>query len=204
MGSSKEQSYRYVKALRPTIMPLSIAILLSTACSSSEVATNASNAAARDVNTAPIANTLSINSADPNVSVAVNANIETASNRFEIKREAMRADAANGASSKPLPINARPAPEDSTITTQLTDVARETRVWQKHPTLVKVEKIYDGKGSSIKVYLRNGRLIDLPGTAIPQLDQVPSATVLTLAGINAADARSNETKTKRAPKKLDK
>src|SRR5436189_154062 len=112
MGSSKEQSYRYVKALRPTIMPLSIAILLSTACSHS--------------------------------------------------------------------------------------------VGQKHPTLVKVEKIYDGKGSSIKVYLRDGRLVDLPGTAIPQLDQVPSATVLTLAGINAADARSNETKTKRAPKKLDK
>lgn len=203
MGSSKEKSDRNVKTLRPAVLPLLIAIPLATACSSSEVATNASNTAAKGANNVAVSNAASVNVADLNPNILVNANIETASNRFELKREEMR-NAANSASAKPLPMNARPAPEDSTITTQLTDVARETRVWQKHPTLAKVEKIYDGKGSSIKVYLRDGRVIALPGTAIPQLEQIPSATVLTLAGIIAADAKPNETIGGRAPKKTDK
>ena len=149
---------------------------------------------------ASVSKTANINVGDPNTNIPVNTNIETASNRFESKREQMR-NAANSVAPKPLPVNSRPAPEDSTISTQLTDVARETRVWQKHTVLAKVEKIYDGKGSTIKVYLKDGRVIDLSGTAIPQLEQVSSATVLTLAGITAADARPNETKTGRAPKK---
>ena len=200
MGSSKEKSDRDVNTLRPAVLLLLVAIELATACSSSEVATNASNAAGSGVNNASVSKTANINVGDPNTNIPVNTNIETASNRFESKREQMR-NAANSVAPKPLPVNSRPAPEDSTISTQLTDVARETRVWQKHPALAKVEKIYDGKGSTIKVYLKDGRVIDLSGTAIPQLEQVSSATVLTLAGITAADARPNETKTGRAPKK---
>ena len=203
MGIRKERPFRNVKTLRTAPLLLAITTLLAPACSPSDIATNSSNNSSSEVNIAAVANTSSLNGVDPNPNMPANANIESASNRFKIKLEEMRAAAAN-TSSKPVPINARSAPEDSTITTQLTDVAREIRVWQKHPTLAKVEKVYDGNGSSIKVYLRDGRVIDLPGTAVPQLDQVPSATVLTLSGITAGASRSNESKTGRALKKTDK
>lgn len=102
------------------------------------------------------------------------------------KMEEMR-KAANRAGKTIPSLNSRPAPEDSTMTTTLTDRARETRTWKKHPVLAKVEKIYDGE-SSIKVYLRNGKVIELPGNAIGKLDQIPAASVLEIAGVSAPAA----------------
>jgi hypothetical protein len=96
----------------------------------------------------------------------------------EIRANANRTGAPNIQS-----MNARPAPEDSTISTSLTDVAREVRTWKNDPTLAKVEKTYDGGEGSIRVYLRNGKVISLPGKSIAQLSEIPAATVLSLAGV---------------------
>ena len=85
-------------------------------------------------------------------------------------------------------LNTRPAPEDSTMSTTLTDFARETRTWKKHPILVKVEKVHDGGKGTIKVHLRNGKVVDLPGDAIGQLDQIAAASVLQLAGVSAPES----------------
>jgi hypothetical protein len=97
--------------------------------------------------------------------------------------EEIRANANRVVAPKIHSMNERPAPEDSTISTTLTDVAREVRTWKKDPVLAKVEKTFDGENSSIKVYLRNGKVIPLPGTSIAQLSDIPAATVLSLAGV---------------------
>ncbi|MFL6468969.1 MAG: hypothetical protein ACJ72Z_13510 [Pyrinomonadaceae bacterium] len=163
------------------------------------MAENAPKNAGRNANAVPQSYTNNNGAVNSEAEILANANVDTAANRLRNRVEEMRAAAANNVTTKPVPTNARPAAEDSTITTQLTDVARETRVWKKHPLLAKVEKIYDGKGASIKVYLKDGRVIDLPGTAIAQLDQVASATVLTLAGVTPPNtqARSKQNKSEK-------
>jgi hypothetical protein len=98
------------------------------------------------------------------------------------KMEEMRKMANRGGKTVPS-LNSRPAPEDSTMTATLTDVAREIREWKKHPILAKVERIHDGGEGKVKVYLRSGKVIDLPGKSIARLDQVPAASVLELAGV---------------------
>src|SRR6478735_8211491 len=100
MGSCKEKPDRNVERLKPSILLLLMAVLLAAACGSSEVATNTPNSIARSSNNSTAANTLGVNAADPIANMATNANVETASNRFETKREEMRAAAANSASSK--------------------------------------------------------------------------------------------------------
>lgn len=136
-----------------------------------------------------------------NTTELAEANVDTAANRRAKKLEEMRA-AANNQPQDAVPVNTRPAPEDSEITTTLTDVAREVRVWKKNPTLAKIEKVYDGQNVSIKVYLRNGRVFDLPGSSIAQLEQIPSATVLTLVGVGSNPQKPSASSQKEVPKKV--
>ena len=153
-------------------------------CSSNDTMTNSQANANRASNVVPQTYINNNGQGSPaNAEVLANANVETAAMKQARKLEEMRAAANNQTGKKPVPVNTRPAPEDSEITTSLTDVALEVRVWKKHPTLAKIEKVYDGQNVSIKVYLRDGRIIDLPGSSIAQLDQIPSATVLTLVGV---------------------
>ena len=172
-------------------------------CSSPETATNSQPNVNRASNASP--QTFINNNGQPalaNSEELANANVETAAMRKEKRLEEMRA-AANSDPRKAAPVNTRPAPEDSEMTTTLTDVAREVRIWKKHPTLAKVEKIYDGKNVTVKVYLRDGRVIDLPGSSIAQLDQIPAATVLGLAGLGSTTQANAPGKTASRTKKAN-
>lgn len=92
-------------------------------------------------------------------------------------------------SAGPVPVQAgRPAPDDSTFTSILTDVGRETRTFRKHPQLLKVEKVIEIGKQSIKVYLKDGRVIDLPGEKIPNLSIIPASEILQIAGVAASDS----------------
>ncbi|MGH9947274.1 MAG: hypothetical protein ACRD6X_08755, partial [Pyrinomonadaceae bacterium] len=107
----------------------------------------------------------------------------TPANRMQKRIDDLRSkSSSNGKTANPGP-NVRPAAEDSVITTQLTDVAREVRTWQKHPILLRVEKVYQGENSTIKVVLRDGRLFDKPGKSIPHLDQATAASILQMVGV---------------------
>jgi len=77
----------------------------------------------------------------------------------------------------------REAIEDSTFSTKLTDVAVETRTFKNHPTLAKVERITDAKGRTIKVYLRSGKVIEIPGNNIANLSAASSTQIMRAAGI---------------------
>lgn len=81
---------------------------------------------------------------------------------------------------------ARPAPDNSTFTSYLSDAGYEIRTFQNHPQLKKVEKrtADDGK-VTIKVFLRNGKVIELPGTAIPILSTAPAFQIMDAAGVTA-------------------
>jgi hypothetical protein len=79
--------------------------------------------------------------------------------------------------------SAKPAPENSTFVSFLTDSGYEVRTFKDHPQLLKVVKIIGAEKSQIKVYLRGGRVVDLTGNAIINLNTVSSATILAAAGV---------------------
>ena len=85
---------------------------------------------------------------------------------------------------------ARPAPDNSTFTSYLSDAGYEIRTFKDHPQLKKVEKITSEKGSTIKVFLRNGKVIELPAQTILNLSTVPAAQIMDAAGVSPAPAKN--------------
>lgn len=75
------------------------------------------------------------------------------------------------------------APDDSVFTTRLTDVGLETRTFKSEPQLEKVERITSAKGKTIKVYLRNGKVFELPGDQLQNLASIPASEILKAVGI---------------------
>jgi hypothetical protein len=172
-----------IRTLRRTL--LSIAALAAVSCGSTVPESNSmainrtsnfnaanglpSNASASIYNTA---NAVNVNSSRP-----MDAQLQ----RLEEMRKAANRDG------KRVPtMNSRPAPENSSISVTLTDFAHETRTWKNHPVLLKVEKIHDGGEGRVKVYLRSGKVIDLAGSSIYQLAEVPAASVLEIAGVGSS------------------
>lgn len=84
--------------------------------------------------------------------------------------------------------NAQPAPENSTFYSYLGDAAYEVRTFNKHPQLLKVEKktLGDGK-STMKVFLRGGKVVEMDGNRLLQLSSAPAQIILELAGVQRND-----------------
>jgi hypothetical protein len=78
------------------------------------------------------------------------------------------------------------APDNSEYSIVLTDVAIETRTFRNHSQLLKVEKRSDGKQTAIKVYLKDGRVVDIPGNRIETLGTISAAGILAAAGLQPA------------------
>ncbi|MEO8042801.1 MAG: hypothetical protein ABI646_09345, partial [Acidobacteriota bacterium] len=79
---------------------------------------------------------------------------------------------------------AKPAPDNSTFTSYLTDAGYEIRTFKTHPQILKVEKRTSNDGSqTIKVFLRNGRIVQLPGKTIPFLASAPAEVIAGAAGV---------------------
>jgi ABC-type transport system substrate-binding protein len=85
---------------------------------------------------------------------------------------------------------ARPAPDNSTFTSYLSDAGYEIRTFKDHPQLKKVEKITSEKGVTIKVFLRNGQVVELPGEAIKTLSTAPANQIMSAAGIAPAPGKN--------------
>ncbi len=83
--------------------------------------------------------------------------------------------------------NARPAPDNSTFTSYLTDEGYEIRTFKNHPQLLKAEKrILNNGDQTLKIFLRNGSVIQVPGQRIPILSTAPAASIADAAGVAAA------------------
>lgn len=80
--------------------------------------------------------------------------------------------------------NARPAPDNSTFTSYLSDAGYEIRAFKNHPTLLKVEKRTAGDGrQTVKVFLRNGKVVEVPAQSVGSLATVPAGTIASAAGV---------------------
>jgi len=91
---------------------------------------------------------------------------------------------------KPGKVNMSPmgkaAPDNSEIFAELGEVPIETRVFKNHPQLIKVVKSGIPPNQSIKVYLKGGKIVDLPGAKIANLGTEPASSILQAAGIQPA------------------
>jgi hypothetical protein len=131
----------------------------------------------------PDANTL-----DSPAEAAEGASTEqTTANRLAAVRKT-GADVSPGELAKAIDRSAQPAPDNSVYTSTLTDIGRETRTFRSHEQLLKVEKLITPAESVLKVHLRDGRILQLPGASIPNLATVSANEILMKAGVRPASA----------------
>jgi hypothetical protein len=92
----------------------------------------------------------------------------------------------------------RPASDNSEIFTELKELPIETRVFKNHPQLIKVVKTGMPGKMTIKVYLKGGKVVDVPGDKFPNLAAETAASILAEVGIKApappASGRPADTK----------
>ncbi len=121
--------------------------------------------------------------ADPAAAnVDANAMVSRRKTKLEAMRKAAESAPANFDEPAMLKKAARPAPEDSEFAVILTNAAVELRTFKSHPQLLKVEKRSSGGDSVVRVFLKNGKTVDLPGEKIPQLGTETAARILEIAG----------------------
>lgn len=122
------------------------------------------------------ANSLAANSV--NASSIANSQIEMANSQRTLNANGENPTMAGNV--KPL---AQPAPENSEFTMVLTDVGTETRTFKNHPQIDKVVKTVKPGSSSIKVHLKNGKVVDVAGDKIPVLKTASTTDILAAAGL---------------------
>jgi hypothetical protein len=92
--------------------------------------------------------------------------------------------------------SAKPAAENSEFGAVLTDVLFERRTFKSHPLLLRVEKLTKGQEKKIKVYLKDGRTLELAGDKIDFISTASSSDILKAAGVELpAAARDTRSKT---------
>jgi hypothetical protein len=79
--------------------------------------------------------------------------------------------------------NARPAPDNSEFSSSLTDIGRELRTFHNHPQIIKAEKLIMPKSQIIKIYLKGGRVVEVPGEKIPNMLTALAIDFLVAAGV---------------------
>lgn len=75
------------------------------------------------------------------------------------------------------------APEESEYTSELTDVAREVRTFKNHPQLLKVEKTIKSDSQTVKVYLRNGKVVTISPDKVRSIRYDAASSFLAAAGV---------------------
>lgn len=90
----------------------------------------------------------------------------------------------------------RPAPDNSDFSSSLTDIGRELRTFRDHPQLIKAEKLIAPKSQVIKVYLKGGRVVQIPGEKIPNMLTALAVDFLVAAGVQPEQPRSAPPKAK--------
>lgn len=79
-----------------------------------------------------------------------------------------------------------PAPDDSEYSSTMdkSGMAIETRVFHSNPQISKVVRTWKGvNDKTISIYLKNGKVIDLPGDKIDNINSQPVSVFLDAAGI---------------------
>lgn len=94
--------------------------------------------------------------------------------------------AANANSSQKPKMMTYPAPDDSEYSSTMdkSGMPIETRVFHNNPQLIKVTRTWKNvNDKTISIYLKNGRVVKLPGDQVPNMNSVPASVLLDAAGI---------------------
>jgi hypothetical protein len=188
--------------------------LLFTACSSSTIkekeatSTNANGT----VGTVASANVSNANTTVVNGMIVpaqpVNANVAAAdpmqpSSLMQERLNRVKQTGASGPAVDPREMalkNARPAPENSTFTSYLSDAGYEIRTFKDHPQLLRAEKRVAGSDDqTLKVFLRNGKVVEVPGQKVESLSTISAAGILSAAGIALEPAPGAVRSAKKVP-----
>ena len=192
-----------------TIAVLGVAgIIIAGACSASteekagsnNAAPNSqitSNTSTANGNTAVVTNGMFVPAQSADANTVANANTDAnAGQPLDMMKGRLDKMRASGGSSEKVDVaalaqkNARPAPDNSTFTSYLSDAGYEIRTFNAHPQLLKVEKRTDDTGNqTLKIFLRNGRVIQRPGKDIPILSTISADAILATAGITPPATR---------------
>lgn len=137
--------------------------------------------------------TANIYNANSNVLIASNTNSEM------IPHEGIDANQFNNNTSDISVVNRTPssndpqmgprtAPDNSLVnTTQRSDGSfAETRTFKDHPELSKVERVTNGAKVTVKVYLKNGKVIEVPKEKLQEFQILAPGNILLAAGIKPA------------------
>ena len=177
-----------------------VAIFITGACSSatdekqSAKTNSTTNSTTSNVNTATVQNGTEVSPPSAEEANAASAGpIEgPASNRLSGKLDALKRGEGgpidNAKAEAMARKNARPAPDNSTFVSFLTDAGYEVRTFNNHPQLLRVEKRIGTDSQTIKVFLRNGRVVELPGNALSALATVGADAILSAAGVKSDPA----------------
>ena len=169
-----------------------VAIVIVGACSSAtEEKPSAKTNSTVNTNTETVQSGTEVSpplAADPNAANAeAAAPIQgSAANRLQSKMDALRSDSAPVDNAKIEAMarkNARPAPDNSTFVSFLTDAGYEIRTFKNHPQLLRVEKKVATDSQTLKVFLRSGRVVELPGNSISTLATASADAILAAAGV---------------------
>ena len=91
----------------------------------------------------------------------------------------------------------RPAPEESLFKAEMTSEGMpiETRTFKSHPQILKVERVWiTPQDKRLKVYLRNGKMVEADGNSFDQLNIAASSQILEAARIKPQAPRGDSKK----------
>ncbi|CAN5746089.1 hypothetical protein BH24ACI1_BH24ACI1_28590 [soil metagenome] len=157
-----------------------ISIFFISCSSSSTVETNVNS------NNSDIAVVRKVNA---NVEVQADANSYPIQNMAVSKQNVRNWGAKRGRATDVAPIEATPmaypAPDNSEISSTMNNnVPTEIRTFKNNPMLVKMERIFvDVKNPQIKVYLKNGKVVNVPPGKISNPATVSADEILSAAGV---------------------
>ena len=151
--------------------------LISFGCGSpSTTETNVNTAIATNVNPA---NTAGVVPYTPTNGTTIDAN---AANPSNVNQSQVKVVTPSG-NVKPMTF---PAPDDSEYSSSMdkSGQAIETRVFHKDPLIVKVQKVWKGvNDQTINIYLKNGKVVKVPGDKWPDIKSQPVQSFYDAAGV---------------------
>ncbi len=165
--------------------------LISTACLFSAVFFISCSSSTQEVGTSENAVNsqiqLAVNTNSQNTPVKTETEIESLKKSREVfgnqTNSSIRIVTANPENKSGNAYQGRPAPDDSTFGASMNSKGQflETRIFSNHSQLAKVERFAAEK--KIIVYLKNGKIIELPESNLPTFQTTVPGTILQAAGV---------------------
>jgi hypothetical protein len=160
--------------LTSSLIPTLVLSMLLAGCSSKD---EQSNTVASVSNENPAANKANSGGLIP--IMPMNGNVSNSSITV------VNANPSNSNSTKIKPLTF-PAPDDSEYfsTMDKTGMAIETRLFHSNPQIIKVTRTWKTPNDKMmEIYLRNGKVVKLPGDQIQNMNSVPVSVFLEAAGL---------------------